>query len=183
MIIGPMFSGKSSELLHRIRMDRMMGKQTMIISHSLDKRYSEEHVVTHNKDKERCISVSSLSPLLSSPEFLQADSVFIEEGQFFDDISEFVHIAVDFYSKSLTIAALDGNSKREPFRNITDLIAFADDVKRYTALCMLCKNSTRAPFSFCHKQSNMNTESNILVGAENFYQSVCRVHYLQLEKL
>lgn len=180
LIIGPMFSGKSTELIRRIRIAKLLDQRVLIISNSLDKRYDVDHVVSHDREKEKCISTETLLPILHSVRFIEASHIFVEEGQFFDDIVMFVRNAVDIHKKNVTVAALDGTFLREPFLNISHLIPLAEDVVRLSALCMLCKDGTKAPFSFCLNQARIQHGLNILIGGAETYQSVCRKHYLDL---
>lgn len=175
-----MFSGKSTELIRRIRLYRQTpAKSILVVSHTADARYerSEVHVVTHDQDKELAFKTSSLLPLCSRPDYPTIDILFIDEGQFFDDIVAFVKKAVDVDHKHVVVSALDGDFNRRPFENISNLIAMADTYTKLTALCPLCGDGTPAIFSKL-KHSPSAPPPQVLVGGEESYVSVCRKHYV-----
>ena len=179
LIIGPMFSGKSTELIRLIRIARLLERPLMIVTHAMDTRYDSDHVVSHNHEKEECLAVEALEPLINTPQFHAAHMIFVEEGQFFNDLASFVKAAVDTHGKHVVVAALDGTYKRTPFQQVVDLIPFADKVLRVTALCMYCKDGTPAPFTF---RSHSSDASVVLVGGADVYQSLCRHHFQVLSK-
>jgi thymidine kinase len=183
LILGCMYSGKSSELIRRIRMQRVLNNNILIIKHALDKRYENEdaHIISHDFTKEYAIETSTLTDILTIQEYKDAEIIFIDEGQFFSDIISFVLRAVETDQKSVVISALDGNYKREPYIHIMQLIPLADDVVRLNALCAVCKDGTKAQFSKYIKNNTIDIESKngLLVGGHDIYMSVCRHHYLQ----
>jgi thymidine kinase len=102
-----------------------------------------------------------------------ADTVFIDEAQFFVDLYEFVKIAVEEHHKNVVVIGLDGDSNREHFGQIHKLIPLCDDVVKLKALCSKCKDGT--PGIFSKKLSNSSTK--IEVGS-SCYIAVCRKCYL-----
>jgi thymidine kinase len=185
LVLGCMFSGKSTELIRRIRLYRLIKKNVLVVSHSADARYeaSEVHVVTHNQDRERALKTSELLPIRTRPDYPSIDIIFIDEGQFFGDIVPFVKTAVDVDGKHVVVSALDGDFNRTPFENISHLISMADTYTKLTALCPLCCDGTPAIYSKLLKQPSidMAVSSQVLVGGEESYMSVCRKHYLVAE--
>jgi thymidine kinase len=180
LVLGCMFSGKSTELIRRIRLYRLVKKNILVISHTADARYerSEVNVVTHNQDKEMALKVSELLPICTLSDYSSADIIFIDEGQFFKDIVPFVHRAIDIDGKHVVISALDGDFNRQPFENISYLIPMADTYTKLTALCPLCCDGTPAIFSKLLIPPPFQRASHqVLVGGEESYMSVCRRHY------
>lgn len=174
MIIGPMFAGKTSEVIKRIRQAKLLSKTYLIVNHIFDTRYGNDHIVTHDAVKEKCKSLDRLAPLMQDPNFTRAEMVFIEEAQFFEDLEEFAVTAVEEHGKHVIVSALDGDYQRKPFMNVSLLMPFADEITRLSALCMQCKDGTRAPFT---KRVVTDTHK-VLVGSMNEYVSVCRKHYV-----
>ena len=179
LVLGCMFSGKSTELIRRIRLYRLIKKNILVISHTADARYdrSEVHVVTHNQDKEMALKTSELLPLLHTHDYNTADIIFIDEGQFFKDIVPFIKQAVDIHAKHVVVSALDGDFNRTPFENISSLISIADTYTKLTALCPLCCDGTPAIYSKLLIHPANATPERMLVGGEETYMSVCRRHY------
>lgn len=179
LILGCMFSGKSTELIRRIRLHRLIKKNILVISHTADARYerSEVHVVTHNQDKEIALKVNELMPLLTTPDYNTAEIIFIDEGQFFKDVVQFSKQAVDIDSKHLVVSALDGDFNRIPFENISSLISLADSYTKLTALCPLCCNGTPAIYSKLLIPPTTPSTDSMLIGGDETYMSVCRKHY------
>ena len=175
MIIGCMFSGKSSELIRRIRQLTLLGKGVLVINHTSDKRYGESLVVSHDRISVKAVAMEHLRDVTTMTELQECEAIFVDEGQFFHDLQPVVTDLVEHFGKTVIVSALDGTWERKPFQQVIDLIPFADDVVRLTAMCMLCRNGTAAPFSKRVVQSN-NLE---LVGGIESYIPVCRKHYLE----
>ena len=178
LVMGGMFSGKSTELLRIINRWKVIGKKIMIINHSLDDRYSNNNkIATHDKQFTDCISVEYLIPLMETPEYKNSDIIVIEEGQFFKDLFAFSTISADKNNKILVIAGLDGDSNREPFGDILRLIPHSESVIKLSAICLMCNDGTTAHFS---KRLNNSNDSQVHVGTDNDYVAVCRKHFLDL---
>lgn len=175
LILGCMFSGKSSELIRRIRMHRLMGRKILVINHTLDTRYGScLKVTSHDMVEETAISCTTLAQVYDIPEYNTISAIFIDEGQFFEDLDTFVKRAVEEDGKTVVVSALDGNYKREPYPHVINLIPFADHVLRLNALCSICKDGTLATFS---KRIRNTDQSSTFVGGSDSYMSVCRKHY------
>ena len=171
-----MFSGKSSELMNRIRQYRLLDKNILVITHSCDKRYSTKNeLVSHNMLSEPATSVERLHTVLPSLEYDKCSVICIDEAQFFEDLYDFVRYAVDHDEKHVIVAGLDGNFKREPFKQVVSLIPFADAIVKMNALCLACKDGTLAPFT----KKRADTDKAVIdVGGAEKYQPVCRKHFV-----
>ena len=112
LIIGPMFAGKSTLLLDRVRKLVNDGRRTALVKSSTDTRYSYDHITTHAGDKLPCTSVELLLPLLRDAAFMGHDVIAIDEAQFFPDLTEFVVAASEHHYRSLLVAGLDGDFRR-----------------------------------------------------------------------
>lgn len=182
LILGCMFSGKTTELIRRIRCVKVLKQPFVVVTHACDTRYrgGGGGVVSHDMLHEQALALSSLSELAGTDAYTQASHVFIEEGQFFDDLYSFVVTACEKDGKHVVVSALDGDFRRQPFQQVLQLIPFAEHVKKLHALCADCKDGTLASFSKRILQ-NKDDGAQILVGGSESYKSVCRLHYLAQE--
>ena len=178
VVIGPMFSGKSSYLLSCIQKHKDAGDPIYIITSSLDKRYTNERkIVSHNQ--ESCVADAAVEDLFNAMinvKFLKAKVVIIEEAQFYTNLVEFVRLAVDVHKKQVIVAGLDGDINRKPFGDLLQLIPLADNIVKLKAKCMKCTNAFEEAI-FTSKKYNNN--SIIDVGSSDKYEAVCRYHYLK----
>lgn len=177
LIIGPMFAGKSTELLRIINMYKILNKKILIINHNINKRYDQPNssIVTHDQSKiDNCLAISSLNEI--SNEFIELhDVIIIEELQFFDDAYLNIIKMVDQFKKHVICAGLDGDFNRQPFGDVLRLIPHCDDIVKLKALCKKCGNGTPALFS----KRIVNNDKKTLVGSNNCYEAVCRMHFLE----
>jgi thymidine kinase len=174
LIYGPMFAGKSCELIRRIRLLKVLNKQYLVIKPLIDTRYDSESIVSHNMDQEKCIKLESMKTI-DSIKLDLIDTVFIDEGQFFDDLKEYVIKLVEVYNKNVIVAGLITDFNRNKFGQILDLIPFSDKITQLNALCLYCMDGT--PGIFSHRKQNINTDQ-IQIGENDLYVSVCRKHFL-----
>ena len=172
LIIGNMFSGKSSELIRRINRERSIHKKVLIINYSGDNRYSKDSVTTHDLTKVKCLKVEKLNDI-NHHMIQQYDSFFIDEGHFFKDLYTFVIDVIENFNKNVTVSGLDGDFNRQPFGDIIKLIPICDTVDKLTAYCNKCNNGTLAPFT----KKLIKNESIIDIGSIEKYIPVCRNHY------
>jgi thymidine kinase len=175
IIIGPMFSGKSFELIRRIRLLKILEKEYLVIKPKLDDRYTDENVIcTHNYDKEKCIQVKKLSE--SYHNNYNYDTIFIDEAQFFPDLKDFVLNVLEKKNINIVMAGLDGDFLRKPFGQVLELIPYSDTCIKKRALCKICKDGSHALFS--HRISSRDEQ--VLVGSTETYTPVCRKCYIEL---
>jgi thymidine kinase len=175
LILGPMFAGKSSAVIARLRRARALGWKTLLLTSALDTRYGEVgDVVTHDKESVSAIGVRELMPCLQTVAFQEARLVIIEEAQFFVDLVAFVR-AVEKSGKDVVVVGLDGDSERRPFGGLLELVPLADTVTKLTALCKRCGDGTEALFSAAFAGAE---KPQVHVGGEESYEPLCRRHYL-----
>jgi len=173
LIIGNMFSGKTTELIRRINREKSINKKILVINFEGDNRYSLNSVSTHDQTKVNCLKLTKLSDLNKNL-LLQYDSFFIDEGQFFTDLYDFTVNLVDIHKKHVVISGLDGDYNRNIFGDIIKLIPICDSVDKFHAYCNKCNNGVIAPFT---KRISENV-TVIDIGGSNKYIPVCRKHYL-----
>ena len=173
LIIGPMYAGKSTELIRIINRYKCLKKKIIIINHIFNNRYGSKGLTTHNKDKiEQCIILDKLSNI--NIHILQeSDVIIIEELQFFEDAYNNIIEWCDNHNKIVVAAGLDGDFKREPFGDVLRLIPHADKVTKLSALCKKCGDGTLAHFS----KRITNDNEKTMVGCDDIYEAVCRKHF------
>jgi len=169
LIIGPMFSGKSSMLLTFEKKFQVSKKKYICINHSFDTRYSNEgKIATHDGSLSigKHISVGKLK-FINSVELIEYDAFIIDEVQFFEDIDEFV----DFWTskgKTIICAGLNSDYKMMPFEPINSLISRADTIRHLKAICTDCGKD--APFT----QRCIKSDEQTLIGSSDIYLPKCR---------
>jgi len=183
LIIGPMFAGKSSAVLQRIRRAKVINRKVFIVTSILDTRYDVRgsSVYTHDKEsvKANSLGVNNLDDIFKLGEFHHADMVIIEEAQFFIGLYEIVRGAVEVFRKDVIVVGLDGDSDRRPFGEILQLIPLADRVTRLSALCKKCGDGTEGIFTALNsEEEEAEKKEQIFVGGADKYMAVCRKHYL-----
>lgn len=179
LIVGPMFSGKSTELIRRCDKFEAIGFDIIIINHSLDTRCSANLIQTHSKNTKQATKTSSLmnwfndnKHCLSTEKLVLA----IDEAQFFNDLILFIESIENFHINIL-IAGLDGDCQRKEFGEVLKIIPYCDNVTKLNAMCMIKKDGTMAPFT---KKLKHNTSFNqIDVGGADKFMAVCREEYLK----
>ena len=169
VITGSMFSGKTEELIRRLRRSDYAGLKVEIFKPSLDKRYSETRVVSHDDKSIVSTPVDNASAILLLAG--NVDVVGIDEAQFFDDsIIEVCNTLAD-YGVRVVIAGLDMDFTGKPFGPMPALLAVAEYVTKVHAICMRCGNL--AQYSF-RKSAE---EQVVLLGEKNIYEPLCRNCY------
>jgi thymidine kinase len=178
LIIGPMFSGKSTQLKMKINRLKFLNKKILIMKPKIDNRYgNDSSIITHNQDKEKCLLIDHLD--FDDEYISQYDVIVIDEAHFLKNLKVKVIYWVEKLNKHVILTGLDGDFKRNPIGEILDLIPYADSYKKLKALCTICKNGTEALFT--HRLCD--NDSQILVGDDNMYISLCRNHYNSISQL
>ena len=172
IIMGCMFSGKSTELIRRLKRYKAIGENVLVINSSTDTRSDEQVLKTHDNETFNCIKTDNLKDIFSNENFLKSKIIGIDEGQFFKDLYDFVFLTLHNYEKHIIIASLDGDYNQNVFGQTLSLIPLADDVSKLKAFCMECNDGTLAPFS----KRNVISSEQELVGSNGMYSAVCRKH-------
>lgn len=169
LILGPMFSGKTSRLVELYNQCLFCSIPVSVINHVIDSRYDDELLSTHDRVKIPCIRTDQLNDVWSQVE--ESKVVLINEGQFFHDLVEFVHRLLQ-HGKQVYVCGLDGDFERKKFGHMLDLVPWCDSVHKLASLCSLCKDGTKGIFSMRLTEEREQT----VVGSEN-YIPVCRACY------
>lgn len=172
LVIGPMFSGKTSFLHHMFDKYTRSGRDCVMVTHQSDVRYDESgdettYSRTHNKNKIPCVRT------LNDPSIDNHDVVLVDEVQFFENGD----VAVDklaMSGKIVICGGLSGDFKRQPFPVVSSLIAKADEIIHLKAICY--QTGKEAPFS--QKTKVTENDSQIEIGGAELYQPVSRQAYV-----
>lgn len=167
IIMGNMFSGKTSEMIRRLKRYKVIGKRVVVVNSQKDIRSSEEVLRTHDNVTFRCIKTNDLNDVNTEG----CDVVAIDEAQFFTGLKTFVEKELTT-GKTILLAGLDGDYKQRKFGELLDCIPLADEVTKLTAMCMDCMDGTQGPFT----KRIVKSKKLELVGGDDMYKAVCRKH-------
>jgi len=166
VICGSMFSGKTEELIRRLRRSEIAKQKVVICKPSIDNRYEIEKVVSHNQISIDCKTISKASEILTISD--DVDVLGIDEAQFFD--TELVDVCNQLANNGVRviIAALDMDYEGIPFEPIPQLLSVADEVTKVRAICIQCGNLANYSYRIVKK------DERILLGEKNKYEARCR---------
>ncbi len=173
VITGPMFAGKSEELIRRIKRLEYAHKKTLVFKPKIDNRYSENEIVSHSKIKTRSINIETAQDILKYVD-RDTEAVVIDEVQFLDH--EIVHVVEDLANRGIRVivAGLDRDFRGEPFQNMPELLALAEDVTKLTAICMRCGAPATRTQRLVNGEPASYDDPIIIVGASESYEPRCR---------
>lgn len=166
LIIGPMFSGKTTELLRIAKRLQSIDLNVLLLNYSEDTRYSTTEMTTHDKYGLPCTFIKHFDNL----ECDRYDVICINEGQFFNRLVPFCKKML-LKNKTIYVSGLDGDYKQEKFGEILDLIPLCDTITKLHAFCKICKDCTPAHFT----KRLVSNKSQKLIGTDQ-YIPVCRKH-------
>ena len=167
VIAGSMFSGKSEELIRRLRRAQIGRLKVQIFKPAVDTRYGEDHIISHSEMRIPSENVSSARELLARVD-PDTEVVGIDEGQFFDPELPAVCNALADQGKRVIVAGLDKDYLGRPFEPMPQLLAIAEYITKTLAICVVCG----APAN-CTQRLVTSTE-RVLVGASGTYEARCR---------
>ena len=175
IILGPMFSGKSTELIKNINKYNHKKKKTIVIKYSFDNRYSmTESVVTHDKFEYPACKAKTLTEVREK--LNDYEVIGIDEGQFFVDLSEICEELANS-GKIIFISALNGNFKREFFESIVKILPKCEKITNLQSICFFCTDE--ASFTL----RTVGNKEEVLIGGIEAYKPSCRTCYnTQMEK-
>ena len=174
IILGSMFSGKTTELIKEYNRHNSCDFKCCFINHKCDDRYGSgtDTTKTHNNYSiKNTLSTDTLSNLFETIDVNDYDVYFINEGQFFVDLYDCVDILVNKNKKKVYVCGLDGDFQRKKFGSILDIIPLCDDVIKIKALCVDCKTKEGI---FTYRISSEKEQK--VIGSHN-YKSLCRICY------
>jgi thymidine kinase len=167
VVCGPMFSGKSEELIRRLRRAEIARQRVQVFKPALDDRYADDHIVSHSELKIRSEPVKDAVDLESRLD-LRTEVIGIDEAQFLGSGMVDLVVRLADMGKRIVIAGLDTDYLGRPFHPIPELLAVADEITKTLAICMQCGNPAK------HTQRLVASEDLIVVGAAGMYEARCR---------
>ncbi|TPW21288.1 MAG: Thymidine kinase [Elusimicrobia bacterium] len=167
VVCGSMFSGKTQELIRRLRLAQIARQKVVTFNSALDVRYGKNHIISHDKWKIPCLAVKSAKDILDK---VAADTqvVGIDEVHFFDPgVTEVCEVLADS-GRRVIVAGLDQDFRGQPFEITARLMAIAEFVTKNLAICVVCGNPANRSQRLSH------TRKRISVGAADKYEARCR---------
>jgi thymidine kinase len=167
VITGSMFSGKSEELIRRLRRAQIARQKVQTFKPLIDDRFSEDHIVSHSDMRIASVNVKDSSELLAR---VNADTevVGIDEGQFFDTQLPAACNTLAGRGKRVIVAGLDQDYLGRPFEPMPQLLAIAEYITKTLAICVVCGGPAN------HTQRLVVSSDRVLVGASGLYEARCR---------
>jgi thymidine kinase len=173
VITGPMFSGKSEELIRRLKRARIARQRVACYKPDIDLRYHRTAIASHSDQTHEAVTVTNVARLREhlTPQLAEIDVVGIDEVQFLD--ASVLPLAVELIAlgKRVLMAGLDTTFAAEPFGPVPNLMAIADKVTKLSAVCMVCGQAA------IHTQRLGHSQELVVVGAAGLYEARCRAHF------
>ena len=178
IIIGPMYSGKSTYLLDKINISNENSENILVINHKIDIRYNKDKITNHDNISTDCISFSKLNEIYvycreENLPMETIDHIYIDEAQFFTDLEKIVSNLLNTYPNlKITCVGLDGDFQQNIFNDgqLLKLIAKAENVIKLSSKCYECGD--KAYFT----KRTTNDKEQIVVGSNNIYVPSCYIH-------
>jgi thymidine kinase len=167
VIAGSMFSGKSEELIRRLRRAKIARQKVQVFKPEMDSRFSDDHIVSHSEMRHESANIRSASEVLARVE-PDTEVVGIDEGQFFDNA--LVDVATQLAKRGVRviIAGLDQDYTGKPWEPMPQLLAIAEYITKTHAICMKCGQPAN------YTQRTFESEERVAVGGEDMYEARCR---------
>jgi thymidine kinase len=171
VIAGSMFSGKSEELIRRLRRAKIARQKVQVFKPDIDSRFSESHIVSHSEMRHESSNIRSAAEIITKLES-GTEVVGIDEGQFFDE--ELVNVANELARRGIRviIAGLDQDYTGKPFEPMPQLLAIAEYITKTHAICMKCGQPAN------YSQRTFESEERVAVGASDKYEARCRACFI-----
>ena len=167
VIAGSMFSGKSEELIRRLRRAQIARRKVQIFKPRIDNRYGEGHIISHSDMRIASEDLASSRELLDRV-LPDTEVVGIDEGQFFDVELPAVCNTLADQGRRVIVAGLDQDYLGKPFEPMPQLLAIAEDITTTLAICRVCGSPAN------HTQRLVASSERVLVGAQGTYEARCR---------
>lgn len=180
VICGPMFAGKTEELIRRVKRMEFAKKNFLVFKPSIDNRYSNTEVVSHAKQKISAININNSRQIFDNIS-KDIQCVVVDEVQFFDD--EIVKVCKQLADLGLRVivGGLDCDFRGNPFDNIANIMAMAEKVTKLTAICVCCGDEATKTQRIINGQPAKYSDPTILVGQKESYEPRCRKCHVVLK--
>ncbi|MFD0942330.1 thymidine kinase [Savagea faecisuis] len=177
VICGSMFSGKSEELIRRVRRAQFAKQKIAVFKPVIDNRYSEEAIVSHDGTEALAMPIDRSRTMLDEVD-ASYDVIAIDEAQFFD--SDLPEVASTLAERGFRVilAGLDQDFRGEPFGPMPRLMAIAEHVTKLQAVCTVCGSPSSRTQRLIDGQPAYYDDPVILVGAQEAYEPRCRAHHI-----
>src|SRR5687768_18502272 len=171
VIAGSMFSGKSEELIRRLRRAKIARQKVQVFKPEVDTRFSQDHIVSHSEMRHESSNIRTAAEVLAKVE-PDTEVVGIDEGQFFDN--ELVKVANQLAERGVRviIAGLDQDYTGKPWEPMPQLLAVAEYITKTHAICMKCGQAAN------YSQRTFESEERVAVGAADKYEARCRMCFV-----
>ncbi|RIE16632.1 thymidine kinase [Candidatus Cryosericum septentrionale] len=178
VVAGCMFSGKSEELIRRLKRAQIARQKVIALKSSLDDRYGLEMITSHSGIRLESAIVASSADVVRIVEERQVEVVGIDEVQFFDP--GIVEVAEYLAGKGLRVilAGLDQDFRGEPFGPMPELLSLAEEVTKLTAVCMVCGRPATRTQRIVNGRPARYDDPVVMVGAAESYEARCREHHV-----
>lgn len=161
-----MFSGKTEELIRRVRRAQIARQRVELFKPAIDTRYSPDEIVSHDAQKLPSRVIKDANQII--PLSLEAQVVAIDEAQFYKPNLVAICKTLANMGKRVIVAGLDTDYRGEPFEPIPQLLAVAEYITKTHAICVICGN----PANFTYRKTESNDQ--VLIGTSDFYEARCR---------
>ena len=179
LIIGPMYSGKSTELIRRLNIFAEMGLKVLYVNSKIDNR-TDENFSTHSSVIKSVGKIDSIKvDKLDDIKFQEYQIIGIDEAQFFGKLKSFIMKFVEEHGKKVIVTGLNGDYLRRPFGEVNDLIPICDNVTKLNPFCKMCiDRDTTVRNALFTKRITCHTDT-VVVGSKDLYIPACRECYLK----
>ena len=167
VVTGSMFSGKTEELIRRLRRAQIARQRVQVFKPGIDSRFGDDHITSHSEMRLRSDNVATSRELLERVSD-DTEVVGIDEGQFFDAELPAVCNTLADQGKRVIVAGLDQDYLGKPFEPMPQLLAIAEYITKTLAICVVCGNPAN------HTQRLVVSSERVLVGASGTYEARCR---------
>lgn len=167
VVCGPMFSGKSEELIRRLRRSRIARKRVQVFKPTIDDRYSVDEIVSHGDQRMKSEVVNSAKEILEKLDW-RSQVVGVDESNFFGPDLVGVATQLADAGKQVIVAGLDTDFMGRPFAPMPELLCLAESITKTLAICVRCGNPAK------HTQRLVESADLIVVGAAGMYEARCR---------
>ena len=169
IVCGSMFSGKTEELIRRLKRAKIANQRVLVVKPEIDERFDKEKVISHDESAMDAVPIKNAAQLLEFAD--QYDVIGIDEAQFFD--MPLVEVSQNLALKGvrIIIAGLDLDYKGVPFGPMPNLLAVAEYITKVHAICVHCGNLAT------HSYRKISNDAQIMIGEKNEYEPRCRTCY------
>ena len=174
IIMGPMFSSKTTTLMNEINILKIYKKNILIINSQKDTRVEDDYIQNHNYQKYKALKCEDLNQDILNL-CVDYDTIIIDEAQFFNNLVEFVNTILN-QDKYVIVAGLNGCAKQKKFGYICDLIPLCNKITKLSAICNICNDGTPGDFTKLIKTDDNNSNNQIIIGGNDKFIAVCRKH-------